>query len=150
MLTTYYRNDNLLSIQEPFAALESTGGAARLKRMETEMSALSQLQHGSIYRIDKFTVPSAAREEFLKAVNKTKAHLDLQAGCLQNVVLELQSGSGRFNFLTIVEWDGPAAFENAKAAMAEVYRASGFNPQAFITRWGIEADMANYKAVEAS
>ena len=114
------------------------------------MNAPSSLQHGSIYRIDKFTVPSAARQVFLKTVNETKAFLDGQAGCLQNLVLEVQSGSDRFNFITIVEWDSPAAFEQAKAAMAEARRVSGFNPQDFVAKWGIEADMANYGLVEAA
>lgn len=111
------------------------------------MNAHTQLQHGSVYRIDKFAVPVAAREEFLAQIDQTKVFLDTQAGCLQNLVLEVQSGSDRFNFLTVVEWDSAAAFEKAKAAMGAVRRVSGFDPQAFLERLGIEADMANYGVI---
>ncbi|MDB5536794.1 MAG: antibiotic biosynthesis monooxygenase protein [Devosia sp.] len=111
------------------------------------MKTPSQLHYGSIYRIDKFSVPDAARQQFLNQLNETKDFLDGQAGCRQNLVLEVQSGSDRFNFVTIVEWDNVEAFQNAKAAMQEERRASGFNPQEFIARLGIEADMANYGPV---
>jgi hypothetical protein len=115
--------------------------------MEAAMNAHTQLQHGSVYRIDKFAVPVAAREEFLAQIEETKVFLDTQAGCRQNLVLEVQSGSDRFNFLTVVEWDSVAAFEKAKAAMGEVRRASAFDPRAFLGRLGIEADMANYGVI---
>ena len=111
------------------------------------MNTPSQLHYSSIYRIDKFSVPNAARHQFLNQLNETKDFLDGQTGCRQNLVLEVQSGSDRFNFVIIVEWDGVDAFEKAKAAMAEERGGSGFNPHEFIAQLGIEADMANYGAV---
>ena len=111
------------------------------------MTEQTQGQQGSIYRIDKFKVPAAAREEFLATLNQTKEFLARQAGCRQNLVLEVQSGSERFNVLTLVEWDSEAAFEAAGAAMVENRKSTGFNPQAFLGRLGVEADMANYTTI---
>lgn len=41
-----------------------------------------------IYRVDKFVVPDAAREEFLDRVRRTHASLKAQPGFLQDFVLE--------------------------------------------------------------
>ena len=114
------------------------------------MNVTTQLQHGSIYRIDKFAVPQASRAELLAQLHETRRFLDTQDGCLQNLVLEVQSGSDRFNVLTVVEWESATAFESAKAAMMTERRSSGFNPQTFLARLGVEADMANYLSVDAA
>ena len=113
------------------------------------MSTTTQHNSGSVYRIDKFAVPQAAREKFLAKLDETKVFLDTREGCLQNVVLEHESGSERFNLITIVEWADEAAFEKAKAAMVEARRESGFDPLEFIALLGVEADMANYVAAGA-
>jgi len=55
-----------------------------------------------IYRVDKFVVPSTAREEFLHKVRRTHAVLKAQPGFLQDFVLEQSSGPGEFNW-----WNGP-------------------------------------------
>ena len=114
------------------------------------MNATTQLQQGSLYRIDKFAVPPGARAELLAQLHETSRFLEGQSGCLQNLVLEVQSGSDRFNVLTVVEWESAAAFDDAKSAMMAARRGSGFNPQEFLSRLGVEADMANYLPVEAA
>lgn len=114
------------------------------------MNAETQLQQGSIYRIDKFAVPPGARDELLVQLRQTQRFLSGQSGCRQNLVLEVSSGSDRFNVLTVVEWDSAAAFEQAKAAMMAERASNGFDPRAFLARLGVEADMANYLALEAA
>jgi hypothetical protein len=102
-----------------------------------------------IYRVDKFVVPSSAREEFLDRVRRTHALLKAQPGFVQDSVLEQFSGPGEFNVVTTVEWASQEAFENASAVVTARYREMNFNPQETLARLGIKADLANYKRLEA-
>jgi Antibiotic biosynthesis monooxygenase len=102
-----------------------------------------------IYRVDKFVVPNAAREEFLDRVRRTHAFLKAQPGFLQDSVLEQFSGPGEFNVVTIVEWASQGAFENASAVVTARYREMNFNPQETLARLGIKADLANYTRLHA-
>lgn len=103
----------------------------------------------SIYRVDKFVIPSAAREEFLDKVRRTHSLLKTQPGFLQDLILEQSSGPGEFNFVTIVEWASQEAFDNARNAVQKLQREMNFNPQEIFARLGIKADIANYKRLEA-
>jgi heme-degrading monooxygenase HmoA len=102
-----------------------------------------------IYRVDKFVVPSGAREEFLGKARRTHSLLRAQLGFLQDFVLEQSSGPGEFNFVTIVEWASQEAIENARSAVLALHREMNFNPQEMFARMGIKADLANYKRLEA-
>jgi len=99
-----------------------------------------------VYRVDKFIVPAAARDEFMARVAMIKDLLQEMPGCRQNLVLEQVAGPGAFNVVTFVEWQDAEALENAKAAVTARYREMNFNPQDLIARLGITADMANYGA----
>ncbi len=103
----------------------------------------------SIYRVDKFVVPIAAREEFLDRVRRIHAFLKEQPDFLQDFVLEQFSGPGEFNVVTTVEWASQETFENASAVVTARYREMNFNPQETLARLGIKADLANYKRLEA-
>ncbi|AXK81021.1 antibiotic biosynthesis monooxygenase [Pseudolabrys taiwanensis] len=98
----------------------------------------------SVYRVDKFVVPAAARAEFMTRIATIKGLIDAQPGCRQNLVLEQVSGPGAFNVVTFVEWESADALENAKTAVTVRYKEMNFNPQDLIARLGITADMANY------
>jgi heme-degrading monooxygenase HmoA len=102
-----------------------------------------------IYRVDKFVVPERARDEFLVKVRKTHELLKTLPGFLQDLVLEQFSGPGEFKFVTIVEWDSPAAIENANAAVMAMHKEMDFNPQEMFTRMGINADLGNYRQLGA-
>src|SRR6266446_8983692 len=75
-----------------------------------------------IYRVDKFVVPTGAREEFLERARRTHALLKAQPGFLQDLILEQSSGPGEFNFVTVVEWASQEAVENARAAVMKLHR----------------------------
>ncbi|MBI3432044.1 MAG: antibiotic biosynthesis monooxygenase [Hydrogenophilales bacterium] len=99
----------------------------------------------TIFRIDKFVVPQAAREEFLQRVRETHEILCRQPGFVRDALLEQISGPGRFNIVTVVEWESQAAIDAARAAVEAACAATGFNPLETMQRLGIEADMANYR-----
>ncbi|MCC5779175.1 antibiotic biosynthesis monooxygenase [Nitratireductor sp. B36] len=100
---------------------------------------------GAIYRVDKFTVPVAAREEFLDRVSATHALLREQVGFAGDIILEQASGPGVFNFVTMVEWEGPEAIARAGEAVARMHSETGFDRLEMMDRLGIKADIANYR-----
>ncbi len=83
----------------------------------------------TIYRVDKFVVPQAAREEFLKRVYETHEILRRQPGFIRDALLEQISGPGRFNIVTIAEWESQAAIDAARGAIESARAATGFNAQ---------------------
>lgn len=97
----------------------------------------------SIYRVDKFVVPEAAREEFLCRVHETHQILRRQPGFIRDALLEPVSGPGRFNIVTVAEWESQAAIDTARVEVMNAHAKSGFNAQETIARLGIEADVAN-------
>ena len=66
---------------------------------------------GSVFRVDKFVVPAAAREEIIGKVKATHELLRRQDGFVQDFLLEQFSGPGEFNLVTIVEWESQAAVD---------------------------------------
>lgn len=54
------------------------------------------------YRVDKFKVPRAARNDFLERVLSIHELLRTQPGFVQDFVLEQVGGPGSFNIVTIV------------------------------------------------
>lgn len=101
-----------------------------------------------IYRVDKFAVPEVARTEFLDTVRRTHAFLNTLPGLVRNDVLEQASGNGEFNFVTIAEWEGQAAIDQARQAVAAMHAQHNFNPQELFARLGIRADLANYRQLD--
>ncbi|MFQ3786327.1 antibiotic biosynthesis monooxygenase family protein [Halomonas sp. A29] len=101
-----------------------------------------------IFRVDKFSVPEAAREEFLKRVHDTHQVLRRQPGFIRDSLLEQVGGSGRFNIVTIAEWESQEAIDAARMAVTQAHRENGFDPQETMARLGIEADIANYQPIE--
>ncbi|NEJ73222.1 antibiotic biosynthesis monooxygenase [Rhizobium phaseoli] len=104
---------------------------------------------GAFFRVDKFVVPAAAREEFLVNVMMTHKLLEAQDGFIDHKVLEQVAGPGEFNFVTIAQWESADVVERVRAAVAAAHKAANFDPQQMFARLGIRADMASYKPVAA-
>ncbi|MBW9055023.1 antibiotic biosynthesis monooxygenase [Rhizobium mesosinicum] len=104
---------------------------------------------GAFYRIDKFVVPAAAREEFLVNVMMTHKVLEAQDGFVNHNVLEQVAGPGEFNFVTVAEWENADVVERVRAVVAAAHKAANFDPQEMFARLGIRADLASYKPVAA-
>lgn len=100
----------------------------------------------AVYRVDKFIVPASARDEFMARVMMIKSLLQAMPGCRQNLVLERTAGPGAFNVVTFVEWQDVETLAAAKVNVAARYKEMNFDPQEFISRLGVTADIANYGA----
>lgn len=99
-----------------------------------------------VFRVDKFMVPAAARDEFLARVRDTHALLRRQPGFVHDWIFEQTDGPARFNLVTTVEWASEAAVDRAKAAVMAMHRAAGFNAGELVSRLGISADVGMYAA----
>ena len=99
------------------------------------------------YRVDKFVVPAAAREEFLTRVFQTHEMLRKQPGFVQDFLLEQTSGPGEFNFVTIAEWESEDFVAGARAAVQALHRSTNLDPQELFARLDIKPDLANYRRV---
>ncbi len=101
-----------------------------------------------VYRLDMFVVPSEAREEFLARVKSTHELLMAQPGFIQDFLLEQPAAAGALSVVTLVEWRDAKSIDNARAAVMEMHKAIGFNPQELFARLGIKAGLGTYKAIE--
>lgn len=101
-----------------------------------------------LYRVDKFAVPEEGRDEFLERMAGTHALLRMQEGFVRDLIMELQSGPGVFNMVTLVEWTRPEAVQRAAAAVAELHNAIGFDRYELMSRLGIKADIGNYRRLD--
>jgi len=99
---------------------------------------------GPLYRVDKFIVPAAGRDEFLARVQDTHAVLRQQEGFLQDMILEQQSGQGSFNLVTVVEWTNADVVGRVSEAVAKRHAEIGFDRNEMIARLGITADIGSY------
>lgn len=106
------------------------------------MAEKSANQH--IYRVDKYVVPAAARDEIAARLNALMAVLRTQEGLVSAVCLEQVSGPGEFNILTYAEWESQAHIDRANAAVGAHLQETKFDPQETFTRLGVRADLGVY------
>ena len=102
-------------------------------------------QQRSIYRVDSFTVPVAARDEFLDRLVVIRDFLQSQPGCLFNRIAESAAENGVVRMMTIVEWHDQRAVQNARANAAAHYERTGFNPREFMEKLGITPDFGLFR-----
>ena len=109
----------------------------------------SKTVSGCIVKLDKFVVPNSARDEFLPKVMGIMELLKAQPGYIQGFILEQPGSTGKFNLVTLVEWENKQAAEDARGAVMARQKATGFNPQETMARLGIGADMGFYTPINA-
>jgi heme-degrading monooxygenase HmoA len=103
----------------------------------------------SLFRIDRFAVPSPALQEFMARVRRIDALLSAQPGCRQHLVLTQAEGGGTVvHVITLVEWEDARAMENARDLVQAQYARESFDPPAFMQRLGVRAELAVYRMAE--
>lgn len=104
----------------------------------------SDANESSVFRIDRFVVPTAAEAEFLHAVAMTNTVFDGMDGCLQRHVLKQDGAAGENVYITIVEWESSAAIQKAREAAALKHKEMNLHPQELFQRLQIKAELGNY------
>lgn len=98
------------------------------------------------FRIDAFAVPAAARGEFEAAMRRNLAFLETVPGFVGHMVFEKSGGPSTFNIVTIAVWESSEAQENAGTQVRAYYQRIGFDLPATLSRWGVRAELGNYRA----
>lgn len=109
----------------------------------------SRMQGASeqVYRVDRYVVPDAAREEFLERVWTVHAMLRRLPGFVRDLVLEQPSGAGELRVVTLVEWESAEALEHARAAIASAPSHSDADRLATLARLGVTVDRGEYRDI---
>lgn len=101
----------------------------------------------SLFRVDKFIVPAAARSTFITAIEKVHHLIGSQPGCVQNLVLEQLGGPGEFNFVSVVEWANDEVMGRARSVIEAHNAQQGIDVQRFRDSHGIRVDVGTYRTV---
>jgi heme-degrading monooxygenase HmoA len=99
------------------------------------------------FRLDNFSVPDNAREEFEQAMRRNLAFIGTLPGFLGHVAFEKSGGPTIFNVATIAVWESSQALEAAGAAVRDHYQKIGFDMPAVLARLGIKAELGNFHAL---
>ena len=100
------------------------------------------------FRVDRFTVPEATRNEFLAQVADTHRILRTLPGFVRDAILEKPGGPGELILLTIAEWASTEAIENARKVIQDHRAETGFEPQEFMAKLGITPELASYHRLQ--
>lgn len=98
------------------------------------------------FRIDNFTVPAAARDEFDAAMKRNMQFIETLPGFLGHVVFEKSGGPTRVDIATIAVWESTEAIERAGAQVRAYYERIGFDMPATLARWGVHAEIGTFTA----
>jgi hypothetical protein len=100
------------------------------------------------FRIDSFTVPATAREEFVMAMTRNLAFIETLPGFQWHQVFEKVSGPSVYDIVTIAVWESPEAMNRAIGEVRAYYDKIGFNPAESMARWGVAGEVGNYRATD--
>jgi hypothetical protein len=100
-----------------------------------------------VYRLDRFVVPAAARDEFLMRVGQTHKILRKQWGFIQDFLLERPGEDGATIIVTMVEWDSQETVDRVVPIVQAAHREIGFSPKETIARLGVTAEIGIYQTI---
>jgi heme-degrading monooxygenase HmoA len=98
------------------------------------------------FRIDAFSIPAGAREEFNATMRRNLAFLQTLPGFKSHMVFEKASGPTTFDVVTIAVWESQEAIANAGDKVRAYYQKIGFDLPAMLARTGITASLGYYRA----
>ncbi|WP_174489009.1 antibiotic biosynthesis monooxygenase [Myxococcus sp. CA040A] len=98
------------------------------------------------FRIDRFSVPDAARPELEAAIHRSTQFLRTQPGFLGHIVLERRNDTSGYNLMTVAAWESPDALDKAGAEARAYYERIGVDVPAMLSRLGVKMERGNYHA----
>jgi hypothetical protein len=99
----------------------------------------------SVFRVDKFVVPSQSISAFVERIHHVQRVLGDLPGCLQKHVLTQTGDSSEFDVVTVVEWASADAVAAARVVMQKQFAVEGFDLQAFRKKLGVRGDSGMYR-----
>lgn len=98
-----------------------------------------------VIRVNRFSVPSDGRDEFMARLEQTHGVIRQQSGVIDDMILEQQVATDLFSVLAIIRFEGEHVLQPTIAAIAEADQAKGIDRQGIARRLGIAADIGFYR-----
>jgi len=128
----------------PEGAAASTPAAGRtaVPEFAVDLNRDPQL----FFRIDTFTVPASARDEFEAAMHRNMGFIRTLPGFRGHLVFEKREGASPYDIVTVAAWESREAVERAGKEVRAYYQRIGFDMPASLKRWGVTLVRADYEA----
>jgi steroid delta-isomerase-like uncharacterized protein len=124
-----------------------------LQQLEILPSDLSLLQNaktqtGQVSFIDRFTVPSTARDEFYERMEYNRNFIKKLPGFVKDAAYGRTDENGNLICVTVAIWESEEAVHKAKEAVQAEYKRIGFDPAEMLGRLNIAIDRGIYQPIE--
>jgi steroid delta-isomerase-like uncharacterized protein len=121
------------------------GVLQQLGVLPNDLSSLSITKNNVVF-IDRFLVPAQGFEEFGKRVEINRKMISAMPGFVKDTAYDRKDENGNVVFITVAVWKDNQALQSAKAAIQELYKKEGFNPETMMERLHITMDRGVYGA----
>jgi steroid delta-isomerase-like uncharacterized protein len=98
--------------------------------------------------IDKFQIPSAAKQEFYERMNINRSFIKNLPGFIEDAAYEYTDANGNLICVTVALWESHEALAKAREAVQAEYKRQGFDAAEMLKRLNIVADRGIYTPVE--
>lgn len=101
-----------------------------------------------LFLIDKFFIPKSSVAEFKERMAYNRVFIKNLSGFISDKVLESYDDSGNLTIITVAEWENRNRLNEAKLAVQEEYKRTGFNPKDFYARLNIKMERGQYQTFQ--
>jgi len=101
-----------------------------------------------IFRINRFSVPSDSRADFMALIGDTMAVIRRQPGFVRDVVLENATGLGASSVMTLIEFAHRSVLPGVIEALAADDRSRGLDRPVELARLGVKAENGLYSLLD--
>lgn len=98
-----------------------------------------------VIRVNRFSVPSDGRDEFIALLEQTHGVIRRQSGVIDDMILEQQVSADLFSVLAIIQFESEHVLQPVIAAIAQADQANGIDRQGITRRLRVEADIGFYR-----
>jgi predicted ester cyclase/heme-degrading monooxygenase HmoA len=136
---------------EGIATYELQNGKITQSKIQTDrLSFMQQLgiipnnilptNENTVYFVDKFFVPKASAEEFIKQMQSNRGFIAKLSGYVSGNAFEKTDSVGNLTVMTIAIWESQVKLDEAKQAVQAEFKRIGFNPVKFYQRLNIKME----------
>jgi predicted ester cyclase/heme-degrading monooxygenase HmoA len=122
------------------------GFLQQLEVLPHDLSSLKKKpEQNSVYFIDKFTVPAASKDEFMKMMSYNRHFIKALPGFIEDEAYIQTDTAGNLIITTIATWQDEQTLNKAKEAVQAEHKRTNFSPQDFYKRLNIQLERGNYR-----
>lgn len=143
IVTYEFENDKIIGSQ---VQTDRLGFLQQLGVLPIDLTNLSGKKENrdEIHFIDKFSVPKAAIEEFVKRMGYNRIFIRKLPGFISDQVFEQKDNEGNLAIITIAVWENQDKLNQAKTSVQAEYKRIEFNPIDFYQRLNIKMERGQY------